>query len=298
MANVNSTTEQIQYQTAAKTLAKTVANKIRYLQTLLNAVQEKDDRLIYQLIDGEHYSSEIMQAKHSTADPSNEQLLNDAKAKLSQYLSTNLLAFLKETYPFFYFEQTALGQFQFYFGNWWDRRLFGQLDVLKVQFNFDETEYQKLKKSFELEREKKRLNSDKIAAISQQTDQLQALIDSQAERDQAKEKIRQQLKQMSQEKVMPWEAGKYKESKQQLVKRLSDLTDQDEKAQSAYQMIRESEAQILKLSKEDTLISYEKQSIIAKFGSFENFETRNRSLYRDYIADLIATKGRVKITNE
>ncbi|WP_235720417.1 hypothetical protein [Liquorilactobacillus vini] len=97
---------------------------------------------------------------------------------------------------------------------------------------------------------------------------------------------------------MPWEAGKHKESKQQLVKRLSDLTDQDEKAQSAYQMIRESEAQILKLSKEDTLISYEKQSIIAKFGSFENFETRNRSLYRDYIADLIATKGRVKITNE
>ena len=297
MVNVSST-DLTQFQTAAKNLEQAVTGKIRYLQTLLEAVQQKDDRLIYQLIDSQHYSSEIMEAKHSTADTSNEQLLNDTKAKLSQYLSSNLLAFLRETYPFFYFEQTRLSEFQFYFGNWWDRRLFGTLDVLQVKFDFIDEEYQKLKKAFLLESQNKRLHSDEIAAISQQIDQLQTLIDSQDQRDREKEKIRQRLKQMSQEKVMPWEAAKYKDTKQQLVKRLSDLTEEDEKAQTAYQLIHENENKVLKLSKEDTLIGYEKQSIVAKFGSFENFEARNRSLYRDYIADLIATKGRVKITNE
>ncbi|MFT8394242.1 MAG: exonuclease SbcC, partial [Liquorilactobacillus ghanensis] len=201
-------------------------------------------------------------------------------------------------YPFFYFQQTGLGNYQFFLGNWWDSRLFGTLDILKVAFEFDEIEYQKLKRAFELEQENKRLNSDQIAVISQQTDQLQALINSQAERDQQKEKIRQQLKQLAQEKVLPWEASKIRENKQQLVSQLSELTDQDEKAQKAYKLIRESQKDVLKLSKEDTLIGYEKQSIVAKFGSFENFEARNKSLYRDYIADLIATKGRVKIENE
>ncbi|KRL01329.1 hypothetical protein FC81_GL001472 [Liquorilactobacillus capillatus DSM 19910] len=265
------------------------------MQTLAAAIQEQDDRLVYQLIDGERYSKEIMQAKHGTSDERNEQLVADISDKLSQYLSGNLIAYLRETYPFFYFEQIGLGQFQFYFGNWWDRRLFGTLDILKVQFDFNQTEYKKLELAFQLEEQKKRLNSDKIAAISQQTDQLQALIDAQNSRDKEKEQVRLQLKKLAQDKVLPWEASKAKEAKQKLVERLSLLTDQDEKAQQAYKIIRESEEKVLALSKEDTLIGYEKQSIVAKFGSFANFTACNESLYRNYIADLIATKGRVKI---
>ena len=47
---------------------------------------------------------------------------------------------------------------------------------------------------------------------------------------------------------------------------------------------------VLALSKEDTLIGYEKQSIVSKFGNFENFEAKNKTLYRDYIANLIAAE--------
>ncbi|WP_311407044.1 exonuclease SbcC [Liquorilactobacillus uvarum] len=295
MANIQDSVIQREHVLATTELTKAVANKARYLQTLAAAIQAQDDRLIYQLIDGERYSKEIQQAKHGSSDERNEQLVLDISDKLSQYLSGNLIAYLHETYPFFYFEQTSLGHFQFYFGNWWDRRLFGTLDVLKVRFDFDQTEYKKLELAFKLEVQKKRLNSDKIAAISQQTDQLQSLIDSQDSRDQEKEKVRLQLKKLAQDKVLPWEASKAKEAKQKLVERLSFLTDQDEKAQQAYKLIRESEEKVLALSKEDTLIGYEKQSIVAKFGGFENFTARNASLYRDYIADLIATKGRVKI---
>lgn len=56
---------------------------------------------------------------------------------------------------FFTFEETGIGQFQFFFGNWWGRRLFGTLDILNVSFEFDEVEYQKLAKSFALEEENK-----------------------------------------------------------------------------------------------------------------------------------------------
>lgn len=86
-----------------KNCKKKVSNKIHYLQTLLNAVQEHDDRLIYQLIDGENYSQEIMQAKHGTSDIGNERLLDDVTKQIGQYLSVNLLSYLKETYPFFLF---------------------------------------------------------------------------------------------------------------------------------------------------------------------------------------------------
>ncbi|MFT9097256.1 exonuclease SbcC [Liquorilactobacillus sp.] len=296
MANGN-TVSNGEYLQATQELTKAVASKIRYLQTLATAIDNKNDRLVYQLIDGDRYSEQIIQARHGSADVDNENLVSDIAAKLSQYLSTNLLAYLAETYPFFYFEQIDLGKFQFYFGNWWDRRLFGELNIIKAQFIFDPAEYEKLRRAFELESQSKRLNSNKIGMLSSQADQLQALIDSQEQRDGEKEKIRLQLKKAAQEKVMPWEASKAKEAKQQLVNQLSNLTEQDEKAQDAYRLIKDNEKKVLELSKEDTLIGYEKQSIIAKFGSFDAFEARCESLYRDYIADLIATNGRMN-TNE
>lgn len=296
MVNVNTLSDEERLE-ATQELSKAVANKIRYLQTLATAIDNKDDRLIYQLIDSDHYSEQIIQAKHGSADTENENLVNDTTAKLSQYLSANLLAYLAETYPFFYFEQVDLGRFQFYFGNWWDRRLFGELDVIKVHFDFNSTEYEKLRRAFELEGQNKRLNSDKIAMLSNQADQLQALIDSQGQRDEEKEKIRLQLKKVAQEKVMPWETSKLKEAKQQLVNQLSDLSEQDEKSQEAYRLIKDNENKVLELSKEDTLVGYEKQSVIAKFGTFDAFEARCESLYRDYMADLISTSGRVN-TNE
>ena len=194
-------------------------------------------------------------------------------------------------YPFFYFEEVSLGYFQFYFGNWWGRRLFGTLDVLNVKFEFNEAEYHKLAKAFELEAQNKRLNSDAIEELSRESDDWQELIDQQDERDARKDELRQELKQIAQEKVMPWETSKLKESKQRLVEELTYLTELDEQAGKAYRKIRENEEKVLALSKEDTLMGYEKQSIIAKFGSFENFEAHNDSLYSNYIADLIARRA-------
>ena len=273
-------------------LTNEIKNKLDYLQSLGRAVQAQDDRLVYQLIDSEKYSTEILKARHSSYDKSNERLVEDAYGRVSEYLSSNLIGFLRERYPFFYFEETETGKFQFYFGNWWGRRLFGTLDVLNVKFNFDENEYQKLDRSFEFEAENKRLNTDTIERLSQENDELQELLDSQSNREAEKERMRKKLKQLNQEKVMPWDAGKQREMKQRLTDELSRIAEIDEKAANGYQRIHENEKRVLELSKEDTLLGYEKQSIIAKFGSFENFKEKNAALYRDYITDLIATGNR------
>lgn len=273
-------------------LTNEIKNKLDYLQSLGRAVQAQDDRLVYQLIDSEKYSTEILKARHSSYDKWNERLVEDAYGLVSEYLSSNLIGFLRERYPFFYFEETETGKFQFYFGNWWGRRLFGTLDVLNVKFNFDENEYQKLARSFEFEAENKRLNTDTIERLSQENDELQELLDSQSNREAEKERMRKKLKQLNQEKVMPWDAGKQREMKQRLTDELSRIAEIDEKAANGYQRIHENEKRVLELSKEDTLLGYEKQSIIAKFGSFENFKEKNAALYRDYITDLIATGNR------
>lgn len=278
---------------ATSAVIQAVVNKSRYLQMLHEALEDQDDRLVYQLINSEKYAREVQQARHISADPSNEALVEDLHDKLSAFLSQKLITFLRNKYPFFYFEEIGEGQYQFYFGNWWGRRLFGTLDVLNVSFDFDEGEYQKLARTFSLEKQQKRLNSDQIEQVSIENDKLQELIDSQDQRDKQKADLRSQIKQISQEKVMPWEANKQKEEKQALVDKLTELTEIDESSNNAFQQIRQNENRILELSKEDTLLSYEKQSIVAKFGSFENFEEQNKVLYRDYIAHLIATKGQV-----
>lgn len=285
--------ELTDHDTATATVIQAVANKSHYLATLHRALEEQDDRLVYRLINSEKYAREIQQARHISGDPSNEMLVEDLADELSSFLSEKLITFLRSRYPFFYFEEVGTGKYQFFFGNWWGRRLFGNLDVLNVKFNFDEIEYKKLRRTFELESSQKRLNSSKIEQLSVQNDKLQELIDSQDERDQQKAELREQIKRTSSEKVMPWEAGKQREEKQQLVDRLSQLTDIDEDANNAYQEIRQNENRVLELSKEDTLLGYEKQSIVAKFGNFENFEKQNDALYRDYIANLIATREQV-----
>ena len=96
-------------------LANALTNKIKYLQTLEEAIAADDDRLVYQLIDGSRYAKEITRARHSSVDE-NEKLIYDIHPEVSDFLSNKLIAYLREVFPFFYFEETAVGQFQIYFG--------------------------------------------------------------------------------------------------------------------------------------------------------------------------------------
>lgn len=267
-----------------------IALKVKYLNELQEAISERDDRRIYALIDNQRYSSAIQHTENIENQQAVINLVDDLSQQLSSYLSGNLIKYLGKAYPFFYYEQFDEGHYKILFGNWWDRRDFGELDVLNIRFAFNETEYQKLAKAFELNNDNKRFHSEQIKRISTENDELQNLIDGQAERQQQKDQLQEQLRDTSDRKGMPWESSKQKEARQELVDQLSELEDQDERARNASKQIKDNEELVLSLSKENTILSYEMKSIDDAFGGFDDFEAANRNLYADYLHTLTNEK--------
>lgn len=278
---------QEQHASAADVLTQAIANKLDYLSTLQAAVQHGDDRKVYELLDQARYYQEVKKTRAKRSVNHLAELVDNIHPQISHYLSDNLIDYLGHIYPFFYYEEYTTGLFHIYFGNWWDRRLFGELDVVNVQFRFDQTEYQKLQQSFELEARHQRLNTAKIEAISSESEQLQKLMDAQSVRDNEKTQLREQLKENSQKSAMPWESGKVKDERQGIIDQLTKLADQDEQALNAHKTIKANDDRILVLSKEDTILNYEKQSIRDAFDDFEHFEAHNQSLYADYLNSLV-----------
>ncbi|MCW3777610.1 hypothetical protein [Levilactobacillus namurensis] len=278
---------QEQQTSAANVLTQAIATKLDYLSTLQAAVQRGDDRQVYELLDRARYYQEIKQTRAKRSVNHLEELVDNIHPQISHYLSDRLIDYLGHIYPFFYYEEYTTGRFHIYFGNWWDRRLFGELDVVNVQFNFDQTEFDKLRRSFELEAQHQRLNTAKIEAISSESEKLQKLMDAQPVRDNEKTKLREQLKENSQKSGMPWESGKIKDERQGIIDQLTKLADEDEQALNAHKTIKANDDQILVLSKEDTILNYEKQSIREAFDDFEHFQARNQSLYADYLNSLV-----------
>lgn len=270
-----------------------VATKVKYLQELNQAVAAHHDREIYRLLDNRRYAKEIEHQEQQPNDEGVMSLVDDLADQLSNYLSVKLIKYLGQAYPFFYYEEYQTGHYRIYFGNWWDRRQFGELDVLNVRFSFDQAEYEKLAKSFELARKNKRYNSDRIEKISEQNDHLQALIDNQAAREQRRQSIETQLEEVNSRSSI-FESSKNKETRQKLVDQLQKIEDEEQEARTANKTIRENDQVVLSLSKENTILSYEQKSIVDTFGSFEDFELANRNLYADYLASLAGGKQEEK----
>ena len=277
-------------------LTDSLQQKLDYLTTLRQAITAGDDRLIYELIDGDHYHQALLNEDPNPTRNAQVGLITDVHPAVSHYLSTKLIDYLAHEYPFFYYEETQPGEFQIYFGNWWDRRKFGKLNVLDVKFEFSAEEFNKLQKTFELAHAHKRFNTDAIQKISAASDQLQKLIDAQDDRDAQKDDLRQQLKENGQRNSL-FDSGRIKEERQQIIDELSKLADEDEQANNAHATMKDNEAKILTLSKEDTILAYEKQAIENAFKSFGNFNERNRSLYVDYLTTLIG-KAQVAADDE
>ena len=280
-------TEQHQQsaQEVAAAINNQIVNKIDFLQQFKAAVADHQDRRIYQLLDNQRYAKEIEHREQQTNNQSVMSLVDDLVDQLSHYLSVNLIDYLGKAYPFFYYEEYQTGHYRIYFGNWWDRREFGELDVLNVRFLFNQEEYAKLQKSFELVHDNKRYNSDKIDKISQENDRLQDLIDHQREREERRAKLQDQLKEVSSHSGI-WESSKNKESRQNIVDALQKLESEEQESRTAAQTIKDNEQVVLALSKENTILSYEQKSIVDTFGSFEDFELANRNLYASYLASL------------
>lgn len=266
-------------------LKQSLSGKIAYLNALQDAVDQQDDRLTYELLDPERYHTEIS-STNEAAKSGYFSLVDDVRSQIAHYLSYQLIDYLAEIYPFFYYREIAEGEFKILFGNWWDRREFGYLDVLNLEFQFDKDEYQKLSGTFQLDANNKHLNTENIAKISEENKQLEKLLSNQDQRDSRKAQLRDQLADTSSNSSF-WESGKVKEERQALKDELTKLTEEDQKAADARNTMKSNEDRILALSKEDTILSYEKQAIKQAFGSFESFTNHSKKLYSDYLTSLI-----------
>ncbi|MCC3238327.1 hypothetical protein LLE95_12080, partial [Pediococcus acidilactici] len=111
---------------------------------------------------------------------------------LAHYLSDNLIDYLIQKFPFFYYREVEKGQFIVFFGNWWDRRQIGTLDSLNIELALDEDKLSQLEKALQAEEAGESLNGDQIAELSADNVRLQKLIDGQAELEKKKEELLQQ----------------------------------------------------------------------------------------------------------
>ncbi|GKT02902.1 exonuclease SbcC [Furfurilactobacillus sp. WILCCON 0119] len=281
-------------------LSGKLGQKLRYLDELTNAIDNFDDRQVYELVDPKRYNT-LVRGNQQAETNHLADLVTDLHQDLSHYLSVELIAYLKQTYPFFYVEEPTPGHFDVFFGNWWDRRQFGELDVLNARFVFDSVEYDKLTKSFELEAENKNYNSDRIKGIAEENQALQDLVDGQEQRDLVKERLRSELKELGEARTL-FNGNQSKQERQEILDQLTELANEDDRANNAYKGMKANEDESLVLSKEDTILSYEKQAIRKVFGDFSTFKDRNERLYVDYISHLIGkgieSKDETQLTND
>ncbi|MCZ9311288.1 hypothetical protein PAF15_04850 [Weissella koreensis] len=259
--------------------------KLQYISDVQQAINEDNDRKLFQLLDSKKYSTIIKEQIDVTDNQRDFRMIDDLMEALSHHLSQRLIQYLSERFPFFYYEEDTRGVYQLYFGNWWDRRHFGLLDPITVTFIFDEDEYEMLQKSVELATEGRRYHTNIIEKTTKANEKLQKIVDKQDERDQERDQFQKELEKIG-EKPGMFESQENKARREFLKQRLSEIRSMDEKAWEVPKLIAENNDLILNYSKEDTILIYEQRAINDQFGNFENFKVAVKDLYRDYVKQL------------
>ena len=264
--------------------------KLNYIHDVQQAVNDNDDRRVYELLDSQTYNIKVRQAPQAESNEALSSLVADMQDELSHHLGQRLITYMAEQFPFFYYEETQLGVFQLYFGNWWDRRHFGILDPLAVQLIFDDTEYDKLVKAVALSEEGQRYNTQVIAELTQANETLQQVVNDQNQRDAERTQLLAQLA-ATEERGGLFGNRNQSEHREVLKERVAQLDAIDAKAAQVPTLIATNNAQILNYSKEDTILIYEQRAISDTFGSFSAFQEAVANLYENYMAELITAQG-------
>lgn len=259
--------------------------KLQYISDVQQAINEDNDRKLFQLLDSKKYLTIIKEQDDVTDNQRDFRMIDDLMEALSHHLSQRLIQYLSEKFPFFYYEEDTRGVYQLYFGNWWDRRHFGLLDPITVNFIFDEDEYEMLQKSVTLATEGRHYHTNVIENTTKSNEELQKIVDKQEERDQERIQLQNELEKMG-EKPGMFESQENKSRREFLKQRLSEIRTVDERALEVPKLIADNNAMILNYSKEDTVLIYEQRAINDQFGNFENFKMAVKNLYHDYVNQL------------
>lgn len=258
--------------------------KVNYLTKLHRALTKRDDVRVYKLLNVAKYDR-VMRQKPLKGKSNYQNLVVDLLPRLRHYLSHRLIKYLKKIYPFFYYYEERLGHYQIYFGDWWGHKLFGNLDVIKVKFNFNSTEYEKLHRAFDRKHSNQELK--KVDKIKKRNDRLSQLVKTQTKRDNLESELKADLKVSESQTKLPWNGNRIKTEEKLMTDKLDKLERLDKKATDAKKEIKENRQEILEFSKENTVIGYEKQCVKDQFGSLSQFNENNKQLYYNYLSFLI-----------
>ncbi|QBP18643.1 exonuclease SbcC [Acetilactobacillus jinshanensis] len=264
-------------------LSQSLAGKSKYLQRLQDALDKDDDLLVYKLLNTTKYYH-VMKQRRYTDSNNYQTLVKDLRPELSHHLSHRLIKYLKKTYPFFYYYEDQLGHYQVYFGDWWGHKLFGSLDVINVEFNFDNKEFAKLKRAFN----DQHFDTQDMKAIQQQNSRLTELAKTQDKRSNEETELKADLKANKSQARMPWNSNRINAEYAKIIGRLKKLSNLDKQADDAKARIKGNQQKMLKLSTENTVIDYEKKSVKKYFGDLSQFNDNNKQLYYNYVSNLLA----------
>ncbi|MFT8917380.1 MAG: hypothetical protein ABF899_05925 [Oenococcus sp.] len=115
-----------------------INNKIDYLTSIKQAISESDYLSIYELLDSARFNEKIRHWQHADPNYFLSNMTETIQPELAEFLVPKLLAYLQIYFPFFFFREVKTGVYEILFGRWPSARTFGILDVIRIEFIFND----------------------------------------------------------------------------------------------------------------------------------------------------------------
>lgn len=285
------------YKTETGNLADELQGDLQKKQAFLTKFEEAimagDDRQILEMIDARRYNMTVHDAAGADNNRVLAALVDDLRPKISHHVAKNLIAYLSEKFPFFFYEETEVGVFHLFFGDWWDRREFGVLDPFSVTFIFNKAAFELLKQSVELSKTEETVHATERAEIERLLTGMRETVAGQPDRDKERAELEEKKTELENKK------GLFKRNGDELAElqvKLDALDATDKKAADLPMLIAKNEEQLLALEKEESVLAYEQHAIEETFGDFETFAAKAESLYADYVKSLAGAVETTKPT--
>ena len=266
------------YKTETGNLADELQGDLQKKQAFLTKFEEAimagDDRQIFEMIDARRYNMTVHDAAGADNNRVLAALVDDLRPKISHHVAKNLIAYLSEKFPFFFYEETEVGVFHLFFGDWWDR-------------------FELLKQSVELSKTEETVHATERAEIERLLTGMRETVAGQPDRDKERAELEEKKTELENKK------GLFKRNGDELAElqvKLDALDATDKKAADLPMLIAKNEEQLLALEKEESVLAYEQHAIEETFGDFETFAAKAESLYADYVKSLAGAVETTKPT--
>lgn len=265
-------------------------SKILYLGHLVEAIDQQQIARVYELLDAKRFHERYKSRAHVDSNAQYAQLVTDLHDDIATFLAPSVLRYLNQKMPFLVMEPVVQSPaiYQVYLGDWWDHRLIGTLDILRVAIDFDTAALDKLRQTAKLPTGES-VNDVHIADLRKINHDLKTFIDESVKRQLEISVAEDQLAALESEKSVfgRREArSKWKQTKESIEQKRELLLAQEAKLPEASDKIVANDAQILLYEKEVTQLRLELEAVLAHFDSFDDFVAATDTLYHDFLLDL------------